>query len=65
MKFLLYFLIALGTFNGLSEHPITSKYVIHEKSLLSASWPIFLASMITINQITELEENLQNFKKDK
>ena len=65
MKFLLYFLIAFGAFNGLSEHPITSKYATQNKIFMSASWPIFLTTMITINQITELEENLQNFKKDK
>jgi hypothetical protein len=65
MKFLLYFLIAYGVFIGFSEHPITSKYATHDKIFMSASWPVFLTSMITINQITELEENWQNFKKDK
>lgn len=65
MNFILYFLIALGVFAGLSEHPSTTKYPFHDKVLVSATWPFVLPVMITINQITELEANQQIIKKDK
>lgn len=65
MNFILYFLIALGVFAGLSEHPSTTNKPPHVKVLISASWPFVLTTMITINEISQLEANQQIMKKDK
>ena len=65
MNFALYLAISIGVFIGFSAHPSTTKSPFHDKVLVSAAWPIILPAMITINQITELEENPPVIKKNK
>lgn len=65
MNLALYLAIAIGVFIGFSEHPSTTKSSFHDKVLVSAAWPIILPAIITINQITELEENQPIIKKNK